>query len=143
MNEEKQKKKRKTEEKEKNRRYAKRKICAFWRNRIFGDIMSEKENKKSSAGVWREAQPLLGRPVRARKGVNLSKLAKSTKEGQTVLVASKVLGDGYINHKLTVAALGFSKRAKEQIEAAGGKTMSVAQLKAANPSGEGVELLTG
>lgn len=102
--------------------------------------MSEKTNKPSM-GFWKDAKALLNRPVRARSGVNLLKLSKSTKEGQTVLVADKILGDGYISHKITVAALGFSQRARSQIEAVGGKVVSIDELKKSNPSGDGLQLI--
>jgi len=103
--------------------------------------MSEKTQKKSSAGFWNEAKWLLDRPVRARSGVNLSKLSKVTKEGQVVLVPDKVLGEGYLTHKITIAALAFSERAKKQINSAGGKVISVDELKKMHPQGDGVQLV--
>jgi large subunit ribosomal protein L15 len=39
----------------------------------------------------------------------------------------KILGDGTLSKSLTVKAHGFSARAKEQIEAAGGKTELIAR----------------
>jgi large subunit ribosomal protein L18e len=42
---------------------------------------------------------------------------------------------------VTVAAIGFSSRAKEKIEAAGGKALSISDLMDENPKGSKVRIL--
>ena len=46
----------------------------------------------------------------------------------------KVLSDGEPGKKLTVRAQGFSKKAKEKIEAAGGKAEVISQIRASSKS---------
>jgi large subunit ribosomal protein L18e len=101
--------------------------------------MALKINKKSP--FWVRAGELLGRAVRKRPGINLSRLSKVTKSGQTVLVASKVLGTGAIGHPLNVAAIGFSAGARKTIEAAGGKIMTLEEMAAKHPTGKDVGLV--
>ncbi|MFA5108453.1 MAG: 50S ribosomal protein L18e [Candidatus Micrarchaeia archaeon] len=103
--------------------------------------MERAKKEKPSAGFWKEAKKLLARPVRARKGVNLSRLERLTKSGQTVLVADKILGSGKLSHPLTVAALSFSQSAKLMIEKAGGKIISVQELEKKNPEGKDLRVL--
>ena len=103
--------------------------------------MSEKTNKNASIGFWNQVDTLVQRSVRARKGVNLDKLSKTTKDGQIVIVADKILAKGKLTHKLTVAALGFSKNAKAQILASGAKIVQIDELKKSHPNAEGVVLL--
>lgn len=64
-----------------------------------------------------------------RAEVNVGKIGKLTKKGETIAVPGKVLGTGSISHAVTVAALGFSESAKRKIEAAGGKAVSLNELK--------------
>ncbi|MFH1306433.1 MAG: 50S ribosomal protein L18e [Candidatus Micrarchaeota archaeon] len=104
------------------------------------DMEGAKKDEKS-AGFWKRAKELLSRSVRARRGMNLSRLSKITKSGQTVVVADKVLGSGSISHPITIAALGFSEGAKEAIKKSGGKIVSVDEIKKKNPDGKNISVL--
>ncbi|MDE1798004.1 MAG: 50S ribosomal protein L18e [Candidatus Micrarchaeota archaeon] len=101
--------------------------------------MALKINKKSP--FWVRAKELMGRAVRKRPGINLSRLDKVTKTGQTVLVASKILGTGTLSHPLNVAAMGFSASARKTIEAKGGKIMTIEEMAAKHPTGKDVGLV--
>ncbi len=74
-------------------------------------------------------------------GVNLSRIAKLSKAGQTVVVADKVLGTGEIKHAITIAAPAFSASAKLIIAKNGGKIVSLEKLQEQNPSGKDVIIL--
>ncbi len=63
-----------------------------------------------------------------RAEVNIGKIAKLTKKGDSVVVPGKVLGAGAIDHAVTIAAMGFSEAARQKIEAAGGKAIGIAEL---------------
>lgn len=80
------------------------------------------------APIWVDVSERLGRPTRRRAEVNVSKLARYCKDGETVIVPGKVLSSGSLGKKLNVAAWAFSKEAKGKIEAAGGKCMSIDEL---------------
>ena len=60
--------------------------------------------------------------------VNISKIAKLTKKGDTVAVPGKVVGAGTLEHSVTVAALQFSVVAKKKISDAGGNAIAIAEL---------------
>ena len=72
---------------------------------------------------------LIGNSRSRRAEVNVGKIGKLTKKGETIAVPGKVLGTGSIGHAVTVAALSFSESAKRKIEGAGGKTIPLNELK--------------
>jgi large subunit ribosomal protein L18e len=66
---------------------------------------------------------------RMKAEVNVGKIGRLTKKGETIVVPGKVLGTGTISHAVTVAAKAFSKSAAKKIKDAGGKTIPIADLK--------------
>lgn len=73
--------------------------------------------------------------------MNISRLNRFTKKGETIVVPGKVLGSGRIDHHLTVAAFAFSELAKSKISKAKGKCLGIADLIDKNPKGTNVKIL--
>jgi large subunit ribosomal protein L18e len=88
--------------------------------------------KSDKRAIWKRVSELLCKPKRSRVQINVSKISKYAKEGITVVVPGKVLGDGEIEFPVVVAAYRFSKSATESIENAGGKAISIKELYEAN-----------
>jgi len=78
--------------------------------------------------LWRRIAEDLDKSTRRRRIVNLSRLDKYTSENDTVVVPGKVLGAGPLNHKLTIAAWGFSEGALKKISEANAKALSIQDL---------------
>lgn len=94
------------------------------------------EGGKKGTPIWVDVAERLGRPTRRRAEVNVSKLARYCKDGETVIVPGKVLSSGSIGKtKLNVAAWAFSAEARKKIEAVGGKCMSIDELLGKKVSG--------
>jgi len=104
------------------------------------DDLKAKE-RETGAAIWRDIAKRLEKPKRNWAELNLSKLDRNAEAGDTVLVPGKVLAAGSISKNVTVAAYSFSEKAEQAISAAGGKTMSIADLMAANPKGSGVRIM--
>jgi len=102
-----------------------------------------KAYRQHGAKIWLAVSEKLDRPRRKRIVVNVGKIASLTKENDVVVVPGKVLGDGSINHPVTVAAIGFSKSAIEKIKRAGGKCISILELIEMNPKGTNVKIIGG
>ena len=68
-------------------------------------------SEKDKVKVLRRVAEDLEKPIRARREVNLSRINKYTKDGETVVVPGKVLGGGEIEHKITISAYKFSQYA--------------------------------
>lgn len=96
--------------------------------------------RASETPLWKDVAKRLSRPSRIRPSVNLSRLGRYANEGETIVVPGKLLGSGLIDKKLTVGAFSFSEKAKEKVEAAGGKCISIKELMSKNPKGSKVRL---
>jgi large subunit ribosomal protein L18e len=96
---------------------------------------------KGEAGIWKALAEELSRPRKNRREVNISRINEHTKEGEIVVVPGKVLGDGDLDHKITIAAYKFSTSAIEKINKSGGKHMTLNELMKANPQGSNVRII--
>ena len=97
--------------------------------------------KQYHVRLWRDLMERINRPRRKRIVVNVSRINRYTNANDVVVVPGKVLGAGNIDHPVTVAALWFSKSAKEKIEKAGGRSITIEQLIAEHPSGSGIKII--
>ena len=100
-----------------------------------------KAYRMHGAPIWRAVAEKLDRPRRKRIVVNVSRINRYTSPGDVVVVPGKVLGAGVIDHPVTVAAIGFSKSAREKIEAAKGRCIPIEELIKENPRGSGVKII--
>lgn len=101
----------------------------------------KKVARENKANIWRYVAELLQKPRRLRPQVNISKINRYTKDGDTIIIPGKVLGAGNLDHKVTVAAYSYSESAKEKIENAGGKVISIQDLINENPKGSNVKII--
>ena len=99
------------------------------------------ELKQKDVKLWQRLARELEKPTRKRREVNLSRIQRFAKSGETVLVPGKVLAAGELNKKVTIAAWNFSASAKEKVKAAGGKTLAISELIKSHPKGTNVRLL--
>jgi large subunit ribosomal protein L18e len=100
-----------------------------------------KESTISQAALWDRVADDLEKPTRQRRVVNISRIALYTKPNETIVVPGKVLGSGVLQHSVVVAALSFSDGAKERIEQAKGKAISIEQLLKQKPKAKDLKLL--
>ena len=84
--------------------------------------------RRENKPIWKKTAEMLARPRRRKVEINLSKIDRYGKEGMVVLVPGKVLGDGRLTKKLTIAALAFSTSAKKVISETGGKMILIDDL---------------
>jgi large subunit ribosomal protein L18e len=95
----------------------------------------------NKAKIWRYVAELLEAPTRKRIAVNIYKIDRLTREGDVVVVPGKVLGVGKLSHKVTVAAIAFSKQAIDKIRSVNGRAMHVLELVNENPRGSEVKVI--
>ncbi len=98
-------------------------------------------SRLNGAPVWRDIALRLEGPMRNWAEVNVGKLNRYASENETVIVPGKLLGAGEIAKKLTVAAYRSSGQAKEKIEKAGGKSITIEELVKMNPKGSKVRIM--
>ena len=99
-------------------------------------IIEAKKKKK-----WLEIAAALSSPKSKRINMNLDKINEEAKEGETVVIAGKVLSQGELNKKIKVVALSFSAMAKEKISKSKGETLTILEEIKKNPEAKSVRFL--
>ncbi|MDY6931557.1 MAG: 50S ribosomal protein L18e [Halobacteriota archaeon] len=118
-----------------------RKIARKSNPRLIGLVDNLKaKSREEEAPIWRDVAKRLEKPTRNYAEVNLSRINRHSTEGETVIVAGKVLGSGTIDHSINVAALDFSLSAREKVEEKG-KCYSIESLMEENPKGSGIRII--
>ncbi len=90
---------------------------------------------------WMPIAELLSGPTRKRINVNLDKIEKESKEGDTIVVPGKVLSKGNITKKLKIVALSFSKASEEKLKKSNCEIVSVEEEIEKNPEAKGVKII--
>jgi large subunit ribosomal protein L18e len=101
----------------------------------------KKQSREKEAAVWRDVAKHLAKARQQRAAVNLSRINRHTKKGDTIVVPGKLLGAGALDHSITVAAFGASEKAKEKLAAAKTKYLSIPELVEKNPKGTNVKII--
>ncbi len=102
-------------------------------------IELRKQSNKEKVMIWKKVAEYLIKSTRQRKEVNIFKIEKYAKSGETLLVPGKVLAKGDLTKKLTVSAFRFSEGAKEKINKTG-KAITIKELMKTNPKGSKVRI---
>lgn len=103
-------------------------------------INLSKLSKKENVKLWSRVSDDLSFSTRSRRSVNLYKIEKSLRDGETAIIPGKVLSIGELNKKVTVAAYQFSKEAKEKINKVG-RAISISDLMKENPKAKKVRIM--
>ncbi len=93
------------------------------------------------AEIWRDLAKRLNKGSSRIAEVNLSRINRCAGKDSVIAVPGKVLGSGAISQPVTVAAYGFSAQAKDKINAAGGKCISLPELMEKVPKGSNVKVM--
>ena len=105
------------------------------------NLLVELEEKAQQSRFWKSAVKDLTKQSRQQRTVNVYKIDRYARDGETVLVPGKVLSVGEINKPVAVAAVNFSAEAKRKIIEAKGKALSIKELLQSNPDGKKVRIL--
>ena len=100
-----------------------------------------KESTTSQTALWDRVADDLERSTRQRRVVNISRINRNTKPNETIVIPGKVLGSGALTHSVVVAALSFSTGARESIEQAKGKALTIEQLLKQKPKARDLKLI--
>ena len=100
---------------------------------------TRKLGKKEKSQLWIRISNELERPTRSRREVSIKTINKTIRDGETAIVPGKVLSQGELTKKVTIAAYKFSEAAKEKINKTG-KAITINQLMKDNPKGKKVRI---
>ncbi len=91
--------------------------------------------------LWKRVASDLAKPTRQRRVLNLWRLEQHVTDGETVIVPGKLLGDGILTKKVTVAAASFSDEARRKVRASGGAVLTIEELLQQRPDGKDLKIL--
>ncbi len=97
--------------------------------------------KKQKINLWQRIARELSKPTRKRRTLNLSKIQRFAKEGETIIVPGKVLAAGNLTKRVTIAAWQFSEKAENMIKKSGSSIITIEDLMKKNPKGTDVRIL--
>lgn len=91
--------------------------------------------------LWKRIATELEKPTRKRRVVNLSRINNHTKENETIIVPGKVLGNGSLDHKVTISAWSVSSQAMEKLEKSKSSFVPLTEFMQKNPKGKKVRII--
>ncbi|MFH1317212.1 MAG: 50S ribosomal protein L18e [Candidatus Woesearchaeota archaeon] len=83
----------------------------------------------------------LEKSTRNRRIVNLSRINRHTSDNETIVIPGKVLGDGSLDHKLTIYAFDYSNGAVSSIENASSKALKIEELLNSEIKGKKIRII--
>jgi large subunit ribosomal protein L18e len=95
--------------------------------------------KKNDA--WNPVAGILSGPRRNKICINLERINKDSKAGETIVVPGKVLSQGEIDKKIKIVALNFSEKAKEKLLSAKCELSDIVSEIKSNPSAKGIKII--
>lgn len=95
---------------------------------------------KTKKRIWRQLSKKLSGPRKNRLEANLYRINKKTKENDVIVIPGKVLANGDLDHKITIACLTSSEAAKNKIEVSGSKLLTIEELLQQNPEGKNIKI---
>ncbi len=96
---------------------------------------------EEKVNIWKRIASDLQKPTRKRRIVNLSRINRYAKENDTIVVPGKVLANGELDHKLTIAAYTFSGEALKKIKESGCIAMNIPELLEKNPKANKIRII--
>jgi len=103
---------------------------------IVETIFLAKKNKN-----WLKIADILSRPRRKKSILNLDQIDNQTKEGDTIVVPGKVLGEGNVTKKLRIVALQFSEEARKKLKDKKCEVVTIKQEIEKNKDAKGVKII--
>lgn len=100
----------------------------------------KKTSIEQGVKLWKRVAEDLDRPTRQRRVVNVLSIDKNAKDGEVVVVPGKVLAEGELTKKVTVAAFNFSDEARRKISSKG-EAITIPDLMKKNPKAQKVRIL--
>jgi large subunit ribosomal protein L18e len=103
---------------------------------LIENILAAKKNNS-----WKEVAHLISYPRRKQISKNLDEIDRESKEGDTIIIPGKVLGNGNLGKKVRIAALKFSAQAVEKLKSKKCEMVSIKEEIKVNPKAQGIKIL--
>jgi len=112
-------------------------------NPVLLELIQElkKQSNENDVAIWKDIALRLEKPSKNWPEVNLDRISKYILDKETALVPGKVLSNGNLTKKISIAAWSFSEKSQEKIKKAGGKCITIGELLKNNPKGKDIRIL--
>ncbi|MFH1307478.1 MAG: 50S ribosomal protein L18e [archaeon] len=90
---------------------------------------------------WTQVANMISGPTRKQASLNLDQIDRNTKEGDTILVPGKILGQGEVTKKIRAVALYFSASAIVKLKDKKCEIVNILEEFKVNPKFQGVKIL--
>ncbi|MFP4403108.1 MAG: 50S ribosomal protein L18e [Candidatus Woesearchaeota archaeon] len=104
-------------------------------------INLDKISKDNNIKLWAKIAKDLKKSTRNSKIINLNKINHLTKENDVVVVPGKILGNGELEHKLTIIGLKISSQAKDKLKQSKSEFYLLDEIIQKNPKIKNVRIL--
>jgi large subunit ribosomal protein L18e len=91
--------------------------------------------------AWFKIAQILSSSTREYSSINLEKINKETKAGDTVVIPGKVLSSGNLDKKVRICALAFSESAISKLKSTKSESVSILDEIKSNPKAQGVKVI--
>ena len=91
--------------------------------------------------AWLRVADRLAGPRRIRTAINLDQIERESKDGETVVIPGKVLGEGNVNKKLRIVAWNFSESAMKKLKEKKCEAIMISEEIKNNPEGKGMRII--
>ncbi|MCL4381913.1 50S ribosomal protein L18e [Candidatus Marsarchaeota archaeon] len=108
-----------------------------WLNVIRKGIEEEPKSK-----LWRKLYKETATTSRTRNEVNIFKINKCSANEDRVIVPGKILGEGKMDHPVTITAMEFTKKGLQELQKANCKIININELYADMKSSKKVKIIT-
>jgi large subunit ribosomal protein L18e len=91
--------------------------------------------------TWQELVKIISGPTRRYSSVNLEKIDKETKAGDTVVIPGKVLSSGNLTKKVKICSLSISDNAKAKLKETKSEYSSISDEIKSNSKAAGIKII--
>ncbi len=98
-------------------------------------------SRESNSALWRDIAKRLSETRQNYADLNVSKISKFSTDGETIVVPGKVLGGGYLEKKVRIAAPFVSEKALTKIKDSGSEFISIVDLAREKPDGKNIKIM--
>ncbi len=112
-------------------------------NPVLMDLIHDlkKNAYEQQTPLWKDIAERLERPLQTWPVVNLDRINNTITDKETALIPGKVLSDGALTKKTTIAAWMFSDNARKKISDAGSTPVTIQKLVKDNPKGKNIRIV--
>ncbi|MDA0756172.1 MAG: 50S ribosomal protein L18e [Crenarchaeota archaeon] len=101
----------------------------------------KKASKENDAPIWAKVAEYIQKSRSNQKTVNLTRINKTTEDGNAIVITGKILGTGNISHKVSVSSVSISNSAAKKIIESGGEVLEFSEMIEKYPTGKGVKII--